>query len=105
MNIWLTMLVAGLVTFLIRLSFILVVGQRSVPPLVRRALRLVPPAVLTAIFIPEIFMPSGSLDLSFGNFRLAAAALAVLVAWRTRNTMLTIVVGMLTIWLLQFFLR
>jgi branched-subunit amino acid transport protein len=105
MNIWLTMLLAGLVTFTIRLSFVWIIGQRSVPPLLRRALRLVPPAVLTAIVFPEVFMPSGQLDFSFGNARLLAAVLAALVAWRTRSAVLTIVVGMLSVWLFQWVLR
>jgi branched-subunit amino acid transport protein len=105
MNIWLTMLLAGLVTFTIRLSFIWIIGRRSIPPLLRRALRLVPPAVLTAIIFPEIFMPTGQLDLSLGNARLLAAVLATLVAWRTRNVVLTIVVGMLAVWLFQWLLH
>jgi len=99
MNIWLTMLLAGLVTFIIRLSFIQIIGHRSIPPLLQRALRLVPPAVLTAIIFPEVFLSSGHLDLSFGNARLLAGLLATLVAWRTRNAVLTIVVGMLSVWL------
>ena len=105
MSLWLTMLFAGLVTYLIRLSFILIVGQRPVPPLVRRALRLVPPAVLTAIVFPELFMPSGQLDLSFGNARLLAGLVAVLVAWRTKNAVLTIIIGMLVVWGLQALLH
>ena len=105
MNIWLTMLLAGLVTFTIRLSFIWIIGHRSIPPLLRRALRLVPPAVLTAIIFPEVFMPSGQLDLSFGNARLLAAVLATLVAWRTRSAVLTILVGMLSVWLFQWLVR
>jgi len=88
MNIWLTMLLAGLVTFIIRLSFIQIIGHRSIPPLLQRALRLVPPAVLTAIIFPEVFLSSGQLDLSFGNARLLAGLLATLVAWRTRNAVL-----------------
>jgi branched chain amino acid efflux pump len=105
MNIWLTMLLAGLVTFIIRLSFIWIIGHSSIPPLLRRALRLVPPAVLTAIIFPELFMPSGQFALSFGNPRLLAGLLATLVAWRTRNALLTIVVGMLAVWLFQWLLH
>ncbi len=104
MNIWLTMFLAGLVTFTIRLSFIWIIGHRTIPPLLRRALRLVPPAVLTAIIFPEIFMPAGQLDLSFENARLLAAVIATLVAWRTRSAMWTIVAGMLSVWLFQYLL-
>ncbi len=105
MNIWLTMLIAGLVTFTIRLSFIWIIGHHLIPPLLRRALRLVPPAVLTAIIFPAVFMSAGQMDLSFGNARLLAAVLATLVAWRTRSAVLTIVVGMLSVWLFQWLLH
>lgn len=94
MNIWLTMLLGGLLTFAMRLSFILTIGRVEPPPLVRRALRYVPPAVLTAIIFPELFMPGGALDISLGNARLIAGILAALVAWRTRNVVLTILAGM-----------
>jgi len=93
-NIWLIMLLGGLLTFGMRLSFILTIGRVEAPPLVRCALRYVPPAVLTAIIFPELFMPGGSLDFSLGNTRLIAGALAALVAWRTRNVVLTILAGM-----------
>jgi len=101
MNIWLTFLAAGLVTYAIRLSFILMVGQREVPELLRRALRFVPPAVLTAIIFPELLVSAGELDFSLHNPRLLAGLLAALVAWRTRSPLLTILVGMLALWILQ----
>jgi branched-subunit amino acid transport protein len=98
---WWVMIIAGLATFAIRLSFILLIGERDVAPWARRALRLVPPAVLTAIIVPEMLLPRGNLDLSLGNERLLAGGLAALVAWRTRNVVLTIVVGILALWLLK----
>jgi branched-subunit amino acid transport protein len=101
MNLWPVLVISGLITFVIRLSFIALVGQRPVPPLARRALRFVPPAVLTAILIPGMLMPAGRLDVSLGNARLLAGLLAILVAWRTRSAVLTIVVGMAALWILQ----
>lgn len=103
MNLWLTMIAIGLATFTIRLSFISLFDKVEIPDLVRRALRFVPPAVLTAIIIPELLMPTGSMDLSFGNYRLVAGLLAAVVAWRTKNVVLTILVGMLILYLLQAF--
>lgn len=91
--IWATMAAMGLVTYLTRLSFIALWGRFDVPELLRDALRYVPPAVLAAIIVPDVLMPGGSLDVSLGNERLLAAAVAALVAWRTRNALLTIVVG------------
>jgi branched-subunit amino acid transport protein len=104
MNIWLIMLLGGLLTYGIRLSFIFFVGKREVDPRLSQALRFVPPAVLTAIIFPELLLPGGQLDFSLGNTRLLAGAVAILVAWRTRNTVLTIVIGMLVLWILQWFI-
>ena len=101
MAIWLTMFFAGLVTFGIRLSFIELLGKIELPPPLRRALRFVPPAVLTAIIFPELLLHDGSLNISLGNPRLLAGLLAVLVAWRTKNAVLTILVGMAALYLLQ----
>jgi branched-subunit amino acid transport protein len=99
--IWLTLFGMGLITFSQRFFFILFHNQLAVPPLVRRGLQYVPPAVLSAVIAPELFMPAGTIDLSLQNFRLIAGLFSILVAWRTRNVFLTIGSGMALLWLLQ----
>lgn len=101
MNLWLTMIAIGLATFAIRLSFIYLFGKVEMPDLVKKALRYVPPAVLSAIVFPELLMPGGHFDLSFGNGRLIAGVLAAAVAWRTRSVVLTIVTGMAVLYILM----
>lgn len=98
---WLPALaVAGIVTFATRLSFIALLGRVDVPPWFKRALRYVPPAVLSAIVFTEILVRDGTAVLS-GNVRLLAGAAAAAVAWRTRNVLLTIAVGMAALWIAQ----
>jgi branched-subunit amino acid transport protein len=101
MTTWLIILCMGAVTYAIRLSLIAAIGRIEAPPLVQRGLRFVPPAVLSAIIFPEVLAPSGALDLSLGNLRLLAGILAALVAWRTKNVLLTIAVGMAALWVLM----
>jgi branched-subunit amino acid transport protein len=103
MNLWLTIIGMGIITFAIRLSLIALMGRVKVPLLVQRALRFVPPAVLSAIIFPELLVRNGAPDVSFSNARLLAGGLAALVAWRTRNVLLTIGVGMAALWILQAF--
>ena len=91
---------AGLATFLIRLSFIALLGRMAVPPWVRQVLPYVPTAALTAIIVPELLMRGDVVFLSVSNTRLIAGLLASAVAWRTRNAFLTIGVGMLALWVL-----
>ena len=101
MTAWLIIVGMGIVTYAIRLSLIVLLGRLDVPPLVQRALRFVPPAVLSAIIFPEVLSPGGALDISFGNDRLIAGVLAAVVAWRTRNVFLSIAVGMVALWILS----
>ena len=104
MNIWLVMLLGGLITFAIRFSFIYLFGKFHIPETVRRALHYVPPAVLSAIVFPELFLQDGTLDLSLHNVRLLAGLGAIVVAWYSKNTLLTIVIGMLALFLFQWLL-
>lgn len=104
MNIWLVMLLGGLITFGMRFSLIYLLGEGrfEIPPTMRKALHYVPPAVLSAIIFPELFLHEGALDLSLENTRLLAGLFAILVAWLSRNTLITIVAGIIALFLLQF---
>jgi len=100
MGLWITIIIMGVITFALRLSLIGALGQRTLPPLLVRALRYVPPAMLMAIIVPELVLPGGQLDLSLGNARLLAGVLAAVVAWLSKNVFLTVGAGMAALWLL-----
>lgn len=100
-TIWLAMIGLGILTFLTRFSFIALLERWQAPPLVQRALRFVPIAVLTAIIIPDLVLHDGTLNIQPANPRLLAGLVAVFVAWKTKNVIWTIVAGMTVFWLLQ----
>ena len=92
--------IAAAGTWLIRLSFITLLGRVSViPPLAMRILQLIPAAVLAAIIAPSLTHAYGSFDL--GTDRFIAGLIAAMVAWRTKNVLATIGVGMGALWVLQ----
>jgi branched-subunit amino acid transport protein len=92
----------GIITFLLRLSFIVLVGRRRLPTVVQRGLDFVPPAVFSALIFPDLFRNSMILPLSvYMNARLIAGLVAILVAWRTRNVVLTIAAGLVVLWAVQ----
>ncbi|HVK55476.1 MAG TPA: AzlD domain-containing protein [Burkholderiales bacterium] len=101
MNIWMIIVGAGLITFVMRLSFIYLHGKTSFPAWFHRSLRYVPVAVVAAIVLPGIAMQSGVLDVSLNNPRLLAGIIAGLVAWWTGNAIAVLVVGMSALWVLQ----
>ncbi len=101
MNIWLIMFIGGLITFGMRFSLIFLFGRFDIPETMRRALHYVPPAVLSAIILPEVMYPGGQFDVSAGNTRLLAGVIAAAVAWYSKNTLLTILVGMAALAVLE----
>ena len=94
-GIWMVMLAVGLFTFATRLSFVLLLERWQPPEIIRRGLRYVPVAVLTAIIIPEMLVTNGELAFNPINPRLIAGAIAILVAWKTKSALWTIAIGML----------
>ncbi len=102
-NFWLVMILIGVLTFATRISFIVMLDRWQTPTVIRRALRFVPVSVLTAIFVPELLMPAGAIDISGNNLRVFAGILAMLVAWKTRSVGWTIVAGMAALLLMQWF--
>jgi branched-subunit amino acid transport protein len=94
MSFWLTC--AGMVgvTFGSRLAGLLV--RMRLPPFWLRFLHFVPISVFAALVTPSLQGSRGE-----GGIRIAAAALATAVAWRTRQLALTIAVGMAAFWLLR----
>ena len=101
MSLWLLIIGMTLITFANRASFILMIGRFDLPPLVRRSLRYVPAAAITALIAPALAMPAGTLDLSPGNLRLVAGLVAAAVAWRTHSALFTMCAGMAALFALQ----
>ena len=87
-------------TYATRASFIVFVPPERMPAWFRRGLRFVAPAVLAGLVATELVGTGEALNLPLGYPRLMAGALAALVAWRSRNTWLTILAGMAALWLI-----
>lgn len=95
-------LVIGVGSYLLRLSFIGVLGTRPMPMWAQRPLKFVAPAVLAALVLPAVLLVDGQADISpAGNPRFLAALVAGLVAWRLKNVAGVIIVGMGLLWILQ----
>jgi branched-subunit amino acid transport protein len=105
LNVWLTLFACGIVTFLLRLSFIAAHGRVTMPRWFTRALTFVPVAVLSAITLPEILMQNDAVNLAWLNPKLIAGSVAVVVAWRTKNVWATIATGMAALWTIQYLLK
>ncbi len=70
----------------------------------QKVLSYASPAVLTAIWAPIVFLPEGELGLSLQNPFLLAAIIAVLIAYLTKNVLMTTIVSMVAFLLLRVLL-
>ncbi|HSR47095.1 MAG TPA: AzlD domain-containing protein [Anaerolineales bacterium] len=102
-DVWLVILGGMAVTYGSRLSFLILPERIRFPAVFQRGLRLVAPAVLAAVLVPQVLIPSGAASATW-NPRVLPAALAGLVGWRTRNAWASIATGMITLWIIQAFL-
>lgn len=92
----------GIGSYLIRLSFIGIVGNRAMPDWALVPLRFVAPAVLAALVAPAVLLHEGVFTVAPAtNPRAIAALVAVLIAWKTKNVAVVITAGMVTVWALQ----
>jgi branched-subunit amino acid transport protein len=101
-KLWIVILVVGALNYASRLSFIAFFSQRSVPPLLARALKYVPAAMLTALVVPMLVVPDSLSAAPSINPRIVAAVVATAVAIVTKGTLQTIGAGMVTLWLLRW---
>jgi branched-subunit amino acid transport protein len=89
----------AVVTFVTRYPVLAILSKRQLPEHFKLALRFVPPVVLTAIIVPEVLAPQGEIWLGLSNNALSASIAAVLISWRTKNLLATILAGMAVYWL------
>lgn len=91
--------VVGLGTYVSRALFILALANKRIPEPVLVALQYVGPAVLSALVVALLIDADG--NVAIGLPELAAFAAGGTVAYKTRNHVFTLVVGMAAFWLLR----
>ena len=80
---WIVVVLLGLGTYLIRLSFLGLIGDRPLPPFVLRVLRYTPVAVLPGMVAPIVLLPGEA----GADWPLVGAAAATLLAGGLRKSL------------------
>jgi branched-subunit amino acid transport protein len=101
LKLWTVIAIVGALNYLSRLSFIAVFSRRRMSPLLVRAFRYVPAAMLTALVLPMVVTGQWAGAASVITPRTIAAMAAGVVAFATRSMLKTLAVGMLALWALQ----
>ena len=101
MKIWIVIVAVGVLNYFSRLSFIAFFANRRMPPLLARALKFVPAAMLTALVVPMVIASPATATGVVIDARLPAAIIATAVAWLQRSSVATMVAGMVSLWILR----
>ncbi len=102
-NLWVIIFALGIGSFVLRFTFLGLVGNRPLPAWLMRHLRYTAVAILPALIAPAILWPpatGGDTDPA----RLAAAAMTLGIGMWTKNINYAIVAGGLTLYGVQFLL-
>ena len=97
-QIWLIIAVLGAGTFLIRFSFLGLIGDRPMPPLVLKLLRFTHVAGLPGMVAPLVLWPAATGGVP-DPARMIAAIVTVAVGIRTRSAIWGIAAGIGTLYL------
>lgn len=85
----------AVVTYATRAGLLLAGGRVRLPPRLEQALRYLPVALLTAIVVPAMLVRNDALALTWRNDYLWAGIVCIVVAWRTKNVLWTVLTGLL----------
>ena len=92
------------VTYIPRYLPLALFSKIEIPQIVIDWLKFVPAAILAALLAPGILIVEGEIILTYHNIFLLATFPTFMIAIYKRNIFLTVVVGMLSVFLLHLFL-
>lgn len=92
-----------LVTYFTRIGALALFRFTGVPTWLNRWLKYVPVAILTALIVPSLLLPKGYLDISLNNHYMIAGIVAAFLAYKSRNIIVTLGIGMSIMFVLQIF--
>lgn len=98
MSTWIVIVAAGLGSYLLRLSMIILTGRITMPPSLERASGFVAPAAFAALAAAGVAAACGGLGITQAAAPLAAVAAAVIAVLRTGSSQAAILAGMPALW-------
>lgn len=99
-TIWWIVVALGIGTYLIRFSFLGIIGSRPMPPWVLRHLRYTSVAILPGLVAPLVVFPAAT-DGQIDPARLTAAAVTLFVGYWTKGVVRAMVCGAVALFALQ----
>lgn len=93
----------AIATFFTRFASFAIFGSAGISPRLKRYLKHVPTAILTALIAPTLFAPQGYIEISTGNSYLIAGIIATLLAFFRQPPLVTMGGGMVAMLAIRSF--
>ena len=101
---WLSIIIAGILTYFTRMTMIALVSRDMLGDRIKTVLAYVPSAVFPAIIFPAIFINDYGSFIEMNDPKIFAAIIAIIVGYFSRNVIATILSGLISYWIILFFL-
>ncbi|WP_435138978.1 AzlD domain-containing protein [Pseudopelagicola sp. nBUS_19] len=95
-HLWIIIVSLGVGSFCLRFLFLGLVGNRDLPPWLLRHLRYTAVAMLPALVAPLVIWPAATNGM-YDPARLAAAAITMVIGAYTKNLLLAMIAGAITL--------
>ena len=101
---WLSIIIAGILTYFTRMTMIALVSRDMLGDRIKAVLAYVPSAVFPAIIFPAIFINDYGTFVEMNDPKIFGAVVAIVVGYFSRNVIATILSGLISYWIILFFL-
>ena len=104
MDIALCIVGMSIVSYIPRALPPFILARTKISPVIERWLKYVPTSVFGSLVFSEIFINNNQVNFSFNNVSLWTSLVVVVVAAKTKSLAKSIIVGLITFWILKNYL-
>lgn len=104
MDIALCIVGMSIVSYIPRALPPFILARTKISPVIERWLKYVPTSVFGSLVFSEIFINNKQVNFSFNNVSLWTSLVVVVVAAKTKSLAKSIIVGLITFWILKNYL-
>ena len=105
MSIWISIFIAGLINYLTRLGAFLMINPKKMNKITKQVLAYVPSAVFPAIIFPAVLLENSGSFVSYNDPKIIAILVAILIGYFSKNILVTILSGLISYWIIIFFVQ
>ena len=102
MNIWISIIIAGVINYLSRLGSVLLIKPERLNENTKKILSYVPSAVFPAIIFPAVFLNESNTIVQINDPKIIGFFVAIIIGYISKNIILTIIAGLISYWIVIF---